>query len=56
MIINEEKQKEFEKAAMPLIEFLQRNYHPHVAVYVDSCSAEILEGVCIVKDKSQEDV
>jgi hypothetical protein len=52
MIINEEKQKEFEKAAKPLIRFLHRNYHPHVAVYVDSCSAEILEGVCIVKTGS----
>jgi len=56
MIINEEKQKEFEKAAKPLIRFLQKNYYPPVTAYVDSCSAEILEGVCIVKDKSQEDV
>ena len=56
MIIDEEKRKEFERAAKPLIRFLHRNYHPHVAAYVDSCSAELLEGVCVVNDKSQEDV
>jgi predicted trehalose synthase len=46
MIIDEEKKKkkEFERAAKPLIRFLQRNYHPHVAAYVDSCSAELLKG------------
>jgi hypothetical protein len=33
-MINEEKQKEFEKAAKLLIRFLRRNYHPHVAVFV----------------------
>jgi hypothetical protein len=43
MIIDEEKRKEFERAAKPLIRFLHRNYHPHVAAYVDSCSAELLE-------------
>jgi len=57
MIIDEEKKKkEFERAAKPLIRFLQRNYHPHVAAYVDSCSAELLDGVCVVNDKSQEDM
>lgn len=49
MIISEDKQKEFERAAKPLIKFLCRNYHSHIAAYVDSCSAELLEGICVVK-------
>jgi hypothetical protein len=49
MIISEDKQKEFEQAAKPLIRFLCRNCHPHIAAYVDSCSAELLEGICVVK-------
>ena len=56
MNIDEKKRKEFERAAKPLIRFLHRNYHPHVAAYVDSCSAELLEGVCVVNYKSQEDI
>lgn len=52
MIISEEKQKEFERAAKPLIRFLRRNSHPHVAAYVDSCSAELLEGICVVKTET----
>jgi len=46
MIIDKEKQKEFEMVAKPLIEFLRKNFHPHVTVLVDCCSAELLEGIC----------
>jgi len=53
MIISEEEQKEFERAAKPLIRFLRRNSHPHVAAYVDSHSAELLESVCPVKSNSE---
>lgn len=47
MIIDKEKQKEFEKAAEPLIQFLRENFHPHVSVIVDGSSAELLESICL---------
>lgn len=57
MIIDKEKQKEFEMVAKPLIEFLRKNFHPHVTVVVDCCSAELLEGICsFVDPESQEEV
>lgn len=41
--------EEFEKAAKPLVEFLQYNYHPHVKVIVDCEGAELLEGEMVYK-------
>ena len=49
MILSHEKQKELEEAAEPLIKFLCENFHPHVSVHVDCCSAELLESVCRIK-------
>ena len=48
MIINEEKRKEFEQAAKPLMKWLSDNFHPHVKVIVDSIGAELSEGVATV--------
>ena len=48
----EEKKRlneEFEKAAKPLVEFLQNNCHPHVKVIVDCAGAELLEGEMVCK-------
>jgi hypothetical protein len=45
MILNPEKQATFDKAAEPLIKWLNDNCHPHVTVIVTSDSAELLEGV-----------
>jgi hypothetical protein len=50
MILDKEKQKEFEIAAEPLIKFLCDNCHPHVSVIVDCCSAELSEGICSVRN------
>lgn len=41
--------EEFEKAAKPLVEFIQYNYHPHVKVIVDCVGAELLEGEMVCK-------
>jgi hypothetical protein len=49
MILDKEKQKEFEAAAEPLIKFLCDNFHPHVSVIVDCSSAELSEGICSVR-------
>ncbi len=45
MILNDEQRNEFEKAARPLIEFLNTLSHPHVSVVVDCGRAELSEGV-----------
>lgn len=38
------KRQEFEALTRPVIEWLNRNYHPHVTVVIDTTSAELLEG------------
>lgn len=44
MILNEQERTEFEKVARPLVEWLNKNCHPHVTVIVDPTSAELSEG------------
>ena len=39
----------FEKAAEPLVEYLQTHYHPHCVVVVDQFHAELLEGREVAK-------
>ena len=43
MILTEEQIKEFEEKVKPLMEWLGKNFHPHVKVVVDYSDAEILE-------------
>jgi len=46
MIFTEEQKKEFEKAAKPLIKFMNDNCHPHTTTIVNCNSAELSEGIC----------
>ena len=46
MILTPEQQKTFERAARPLMAWLNENCHPHVSVQVDCTSAELSEGIC----------
>ncbi len=39
----------FQRAAMPLIEYLRDNLHPHYTVLVDSDRAVLLEAAASVK-------
>lgn len=41
---NEEKRKDFEAAAKPLLKFLNDNYNPHTTVIVTPTGAEVLSG------------
>ena len=52
MILNKQQQIEFETVARPLIEWLNKNCHPHVAVIVKPGSVELTEGVyfCPIED------
>ena len=42
-------QEELLEAAMPLIEWLQKNGHPHMKAIVDNCGLEVVEGVVGLK-------
>lgn len=42
--VNQDKVKEFEQLAHPMIQYLCENYHPHVAVVITPTNAELLEG------------
>ena len=54
MILNKQQQIEFETVARPLIEWLNKNCHPHVAVIVKPGSVELTEGVYFVPIKGWE--
>lgn len=46
--VSEECQKTaptLEEIAKPVVDYIRRNYHPHVTVIIDSVHAEALEGV-----------
>ena len=46
MILNEQERREFEAVTRPVIEWLNKNCHPHVSVVIEPTRAELLEGVC----------
>jgi len=45
MILSKDQEKEFENLTRPVIEWLNKNYHPHVSVTICSTRAELSEGV-----------
>ena len=47
--MNNQKIEAFLKAAMPLMEWLAANCHPHCKVVVDSESAELMEGLTVAR-------
>jgi hypothetical protein len=52
MILNDEQQKKLEELSRPVIEWLNDNFHPHVAVVITPASTELCEGVfyCPIDD------
>jgi hypothetical protein len=42
--ITAQQREEFKQLTMPLIEWLNKNFHPHTKVIVDQTSAELSEG------------
>ena len=44
--MTEEQQESFKQAAMPLIQWLCENVHPHHTAVVTPTNAELLEGQC----------
>jgi len=45
----------FREAAMPLMEWLRDNMHPHVTVIVDSGRAELMEGLAVTLHRGHFD-
>ena len=43
------KNEELKQIAQPLVDYIRKEYHPHVTVIVDSVHAEVLEGVAVAK-------
>ena len=50
----EQEFKAFREAALPLMQWLADNRHPHVTIIVDSERAELLEGQAIAQRVSKE--
>lgn len=46
MILNEQERREFEAVTRPVMEWLNKNCHPHVSVVIEPTGAELLESVC----------
>lgn len=47
MIFTEKQTKELLTAALPLMQWLGENCHPHVAAIVNSERTEVLEGLAV---------
>ncbi len=45
----------FRQAALPLMEWLRDNMHPHATVIVDSERAELVEGLAIARRRERFD-
>lgn len=48
MMLNEQERREFEAVTRPVMEWLNKNCHPHVTVVIEPTSAELSEGVASV--------
>ncbi len=45
MVLTDKQREEFEAVTRPVVEWLNKNCHPHVVVTVDPTHAELNEGV-----------
>lgn len=48
--------EELEKASKPLVEFLQKNYHPHAIAIIKNDSIEIYLGTLGIPIKPKEEI
>ena len=52
MLLTEKQIQELKISALPLMQWLEQNCHPHVIAIVDSEKAEVLEGLANAFKKS----
>jgi hypothetical protein len=43
--LSEEQRRELEALAKPMIDWLNRNMHPHSSIIIDTTSCQLVEGV-----------
>ena len=43
-MVTPEQQKEFEKLARPLIQFINNNFNPHTEIVIDTTGARVVMG------------
>jgi hypothetical protein len=48
MTLTEQQRMEFAALTRPVIEWLNKNCHPHVSVVIEPTSAELSEGVAAI--------
>jgi hypothetical protein len=56
MILTEEQLKELRVAAVPLMQWLLNNCHPHCTAIVDSEHIELMEGLATTLRRAPKDV
>lgn len=49
MRLTDEQRDEFERLVRPLVKWLNDNTHPHASVVITPTSAEVLEGIAVVR-------
>jgi hypothetical protein len=54
MKLSEEQKTEFNTLSCLLIEWLNKNVHPHAKIIIDVNTAELIEGVIIYNKKKSE--
>ena len=54
MTLTEEQLTELRAAAMPLMQWLNDNCHPHVVAIIDSEHIELVEGLATAKREPRE--
>jgi len=47
--MDDTKKKEFEELCKPLNRWLQKNYHPHARIIIETDHAEVVEGAMAVQ-------
>lgn len=55
MNLTNEQERELREAAMPLMQWLRSNCHPHVTAIVDSELIQLLEGVTTARREPHPD-
>lgn len=45
MVLTDKQIEELSELSKPLMDWLDRNFHPHTSVIISACDAEIVEGV-----------
>lgn len=54
MTLTKDQRKELESLSAPLMDWLDKNFHPHITIILDGSRCEILEGIAMVSEAVSE--